>query len=93
MLTENLRHCMLAPSKLHSELRIKGHACMSKVFAVVLEPTGTFAVITDGELGLACRDSNWAGSTACASIAADERTAPPNTDDSCPPVCPEAAAS
>lgn len=42
------RHCMLAPEKLHSELRVKGHACLSKVFAVVLEPTGTFAVITDG---------------------------------------------
>lgn len=49
MLSDNLRRCMLAPEKVHSELRVKGHASMSKVFAVVLEPTGTFSVITQGE--------------------------------------------
>jgi hypothetical protein len=52
MLTENLRHCLLAPDKLRSELRSQGHTSLSNIFAVVLEPTGIFSVITDGELGL-----------------------------------------
>ena len=45
----NLRSCLLAPEKLRSELRSKGHATLADVFAVVLEPTGSFAVITRGE--------------------------------------------
>lgn len=48
MLEDNLRHCLLAPEKLRSELRASGHASLAEVFAVVLEPTGTFAVITNG---------------------------------------------
>jgi uncharacterized membrane protein YcaP (DUF421 family) len=48
MLQVNLRHCLLAPEKLRSELRAKGHASLADVFAVVLEPNGDFAVITNG---------------------------------------------
>lgn len=48
MLSENLRHCLLTPEKLRSELRSKGHDSLPQIFAIVLEPTGTFAVITDG---------------------------------------------
>lgn len=46
----NLRRCLLATEKLRSELRANGHATLAGIFAVVLEPTGTFAVISDGEL-------------------------------------------
>lgn len=49
MLRKNLRKSLLDPEKLHSELRMKGHASLSNVFAVILEPTGSFTVITKGQ--------------------------------------------
>jgi uncharacterized membrane protein YcaP (DUF421 family) len=55
-----LRHCLLGPEKLRSELRSKGHTSLSDIFAVVLEPTGTFAVITNGEpAGTPGYDDSW----------------------------------
>jgi len=50
MLHKNLRRCLLAPEKLRSELRSKGYAALADVFAIVLEPTGSFVVITHGAL-------------------------------------------
>jgi uncharacterized membrane protein YcaP (DUF421 family) len=49
VLEDNMRRCLLASEKLRSELRARGHASWADVFAVILEPNGTFAVITNGE--------------------------------------------
>lgn len=50
VLENKLSKCLLAREKLHSELRSKGHTSLDEVFAVVLEHTGSFSVITKGVL-------------------------------------------
>lgn len=50
VLTKNLQHALLSPDKLRSELRLKGHCSFDEVFAAILEPTGSWAVITKGEV-------------------------------------------
>jgi uncharacterized membrane protein YcaP (DUF421 family) len=48
VLHHKLRRCLLAPDKLASECRVKGHLTMQDVYAIVLEPSGTFSVISKG---------------------------------------------
>jgi uncharacterized membrane protein YcaP (DUF421 family) len=50
VLDSKLSKCLLAREKLHSELRSKGHTSLDEVFAVVLEHTGTFSIISKGGL-------------------------------------------
>lgn len=48
MLTRQLHRCLLTADKVESELRSRGYSSLEKVYAVVLEPNGAFAVITRG---------------------------------------------
>lgn len=50
MLTRQLKGCLLPPDRVKSAVRSHGISSMSKVYAVVLEPPGTFSVITRGEM-------------------------------------------
>ncbi|KAF6251259.1 hypothetical protein COO60DRAFT_1562013 [Scenedesmus sp. NREL 46B-D3] len=50
MVWQGLHRSLLIPDQVRSAVRSKGHASMSKVYAVVLEPNGLWSVITHGEL-------------------------------------------
>ncbi|WIA32315.1 hypothetical protein OEZ86_003155 [Tetradesmus obliquus] len=46
MQQHQLHHCLLTPDKVASEVRSRGHSSLAKVYAVVLEPSGSFSVIS-----------------------------------------------
>jgi uncharacterized membrane protein YcaP (DUF421 family) len=48
ILHHQLKKCLLAPDKLAAECRAKGHLSMQEVYVIVLEPSGTFSVISRG---------------------------------------------
>ncbi len=49
VLHKNLCKAFLSSEKLRSELRLKGHCSLKEIFAAILEPTGSWAIITQGE--------------------------------------------
>jgi hypothetical protein len=71
-----LRRCLLSKEKLASELRSRGFASWRSVRAVVLEPTGQFLVITDGERAVAVR-ARARRKRACPPAHAPTRAPPP----------------
>uniref|UniRef100_A0A383VYK1 YetF C-terminal domain-containing protein n=1 Tax=Tetradesmus obliquus TaxID=3088 RepID=A0A383VYK1_TETOB len=51
MQQHQLHRCLLTPDKVASEVRSRGYSSLAKVYAVVLEPSGSFSVISQGEAG------------------------------------------
>ncbi|WIA12169.1 hypothetical protein OEZ85_012241 [Tetradesmus obliquus] len=46
MQQHQLHRCLLTPDKVASEVRSRGYSSLAKVYAVVLEPSGSFSVIS-----------------------------------------------